>query len=99
MRELWRVPFARRYLAGQALSVLGDTSLWLAMAIWVRELTGSNAKAGLTFFFMAAPSLGGPLWGTLIDRYRRRPVLIGVNLIGGVMTLALLFVHGEGQVW
>lgn len=99
MRQLLRVPYARRYLAGQGLSILGDTSLWLAMAIWVRELTGSNAKAGLTFFFMAAPSLAGPLWGTVIDRYRRRPMLIGVNLAAGLMTLAVLFVHDEHQVW
>jgi MFS family permease len=99
VRRLLRVPFARRYLLGQSLSILGDTSLWLAMAIWVRELTGSNAKAGLTFFFMAAPSLAGPLWGTLIDRYRRRPLLIGVNLAAGLMTLTVLFVHDEHQVW
>jgi MFS family permease len=99
VKQLLRVPYARRYFAGQALSILGDTSLWLAMAIWVRELTGSNAKSGLTFFFMAAPSLAGPLWGTFIDRFRRRPMLVGVNLGGAIMTLALLFVHGEHQVW
>jgi MFS family permease len=99
MGRLFRVPFVRRYLLGQSLSVLGDTSLWLAMAIWVRELTGSNGQAGLTFFFMAAPSLAGPLWGTVVDRYRRRPILIGVNAAAGLMTLSLLFVHGVGQVW
>jgi MFS family permease len=99
VRQLLRVPYARRYFAGQALSILGDTSLWLAMAIWVRELTGYNAKAGLTFFFMAAPSLAGPLWGTVIDRYRRRPMLIGVNFAAGLMTLTVLFVHDEHQVW
>lgn len=99
MRELMRVPFARRYLLGQSLSVLGDTSLWLAMAIWVRELTGSNADAGLTFFFMAAPSLAGPIWGAAVDRYRRRPILIGVNAAAGLMTLGLLGVQGKGQIW
>jgi MFS family permease len=98
-RRLLRVPYARRYLAGQSLSILGDTSLWLALAIWVRELTGSNADAGLTFCFMAIPSIGGPLWGTLVDRFRRRPILIGVNAVTGAATLALLFVGGRGQVW
>jgi MFS family permease len=89
----------RRYLAAQAFSILGDTSLWLAMAIWVRELTGSNAKSGLTFFFMAVPSLAGPLWGPLIDRHRRGPMLVGINIGGALMTLSLLFVHDEHQVW
>ncbi len=97
--RLRHVPYARRYLAGQSLSILGDTSMWLALAIWVRELTGSNAEAGLTFFFMGVPSVAGPLWGTLVDRFRRRPVLIGVNAAAGAMTLALLLVHGSGQVW
>jgi MFS family permease len=99
MRKLFRVPFARRYLLGQSLSVLGDSSLWLAMAIWVRELTGSNAAAGLTFFFLTAPGLAGPVWGTAVDRYRRRPILIGVNAAAGLMTLSLLVVQGRGQIW
>ncbi len=99
MRRLKHVPFARRYLAGQALSILGDTSLWLALAIWVRELTGSNALAGLTFFFMAGPSILGPVWGTFVDRFRRRPVLIAVNAATGALTLSLFFVHDRRQVW
>jgi MFS family permease len=99
MRRLKGVPFARRYLAGQTVSILGDTSLWLALAIWVRELTGSNAQAGLTFFFLAAPSVAGPLWGTMVDRFHRRPILIGVNAATGLLTLSLLFVHDRHQVW
>ncbi len=99
MRRLWTLPYVRRYLTGQSLSILGDTSMWLAMVIWVRELTGSNGKAGLSFFFMAAPSMAGPLWGAAVDRFRRRPILIGVNAAAGLMTLSLLFVQGRGQVW
>jgi MFS family permease len=99
MRRLKGVPYARRYLAGQSLSILGDSALWLAMAIWVQELTGSNADAGLTFFFVAVPSLAGPAWGTIADRFRRRPLLLAGNLAGAMMTLALLGVHGRHQVW
>lgn len=99
MRRLGSVPYLRRYLVGQSLSILGDTSLWLAMAIWVRELTGSNADAGLTFFFMAAPTIAGPLWGAVVDRLRRRRVLIVVNAASAVMLLALLLVHDRSGVW
>jgi MFS family permease len=99
MRRLAAVPYARRYLLGEALSILGDTSLWLALAIWVRELTGSNGDAGLTFFFMAAPGIAGPLWGTAVDRIRRRPMLIAANATAGLMTLSLWFVNGRSQVW
>lgn len=99
MRRLARIPAARTYLAGQSVSILGDTALWLALAIWVRELTGSSAAAGLSFVFLVAPFLLGPLWGAVADRMRRRPLLIGLNAAGALLTLALLGVRGPHQVW
>lgn len=99
MHRLARIPAARTYLLGQTLSILGDTALWLALAIWVRDLTGSSAAAGLSFVFLVGPFLLGPLWGALADRFRRRPLLLAVNLLGAALTLALLGVRGPGQVW
>jgi MFS family permease len=99
MSSMSRFPVARRYLWGQSVSILGDSSLWLALGIWVRELTGSNAQAGLTFFFLAAPSTLAPIWGTIADRFPRRRILLLGNLATGALTLALLGVHGPHQVW
>jgi predicted MFS family arabinose efflux permease len=99
MRHLKGYPLVRRYLWGQSISILGDTALWLALGIWVRELTGSSAQAGLTFFFLAAPSLFGPVWGSVADRYPRRRVLLIGNIGSGLLTLALLGVHDRHQVW
>jgi MFS family permease len=99
MRRLRQFPAARRYLWGQSVSILGDSALWLVLAIWVRELTGSNSQAGLTFFFLAAPSALGPIWGTIADRFPRRKVLLIGNLATGAATLALLGVRGPHQVW
>ncbi|HXM58863.1 MAG TPA: MFS transporter [Candidatus Dormibacteraeota bacterium] len=99
MRRLWAIRDARLYLAGQGLSILGDSALWLAMAIWVKTLTGSSSAAGLVFFAFAAPQLLGPLSGLLVDRVRRRPLLIAVNLVTGAAVLPLLAVRGAGDVW
>ena len=99
MRKLFADRDIRVYLIGQACSLLGDTSMWLALGIWVKELTHSNAAAGLTFFFFALASLLAPFAGMLVDRVRRRPTLIVVNLLSAVGILALLLVHGAGQVW
>jgi hypothetical protein len=99
MRNLKGYPLVRRYLWGQSVSILGDTALWLALGIWVRELTGSSAQAGLTFFFLAAPSMLGPVWGTIADRYSRRRILLIGNVASGLLTLALLGVHDRDQVW
>lgn len=99
MRQLLKVRDARVYLTGQVFSLFGDTALWLAMGIWVKTLTGSNAAAGLVFFFATAPALLAPLTGLLVDRVRRRPLLIAVNAATGGAVLLLLLVHGRGQVW
>lgn len=99
MRRLLGLRNARIYLAGESFSILGDTALWLAAGIWVKTLTGSNADAGLTFFFFALPALFSPLAGMVVDRVRRRPLLVMVNLATGASVLLLLLVHGRGGVW
>jgi len=43
------------YLIGQSFSLFGDTAMFLALGIWVKELTHSNAEAGLTFLFYPWP--------------------------------------------
>jgi MFS family permease len=90
---------ARIYILGQVFSLFGDSCLWLAMGIWVKTLTASNAAAGLTFFFFTAPILAAPASGLLVDRVRRRPLLIATNLVMACGVLLLLLVHGADQVW
>lgn len=99
MRRLPADRDARLYLAGQLLSSLGDSALWLALGIWIKTLTGSDAAAGLSFFMLALGSLASPLGGLLADRLRRRPLLIAVNAATAALVLLLLLVRGQGQVW
>jgi MFS family permease len=90
---------ARLYLAGQGLSVLGDTSMWLAAAIWAKSLTGSSSAAGLVFFAFTLPQLAAPLAGLLVDRVRRRPLLIAVNVGMAAGLLPLVLVRTSSDVW
>jgi MFS family permease len=89
----------RLYVAGQCLSLFGDTALWLALAVWAKTLTGSSAAAGMVLFGVTAPGLLAPLSGLLADRVRRRPLLIVTNLATAAAVLPLLFVHDRGDVW
>jgi MFS family permease len=98
-RRLLAVRDARIYLVGQTFSLAGDSALWLAMGIWVKTMTHSNAAAGLVFFFFTAPTLLAPLSGLAVDRLRRRPLLMATNLATGGAVLLLLLVHGPDQVW
>lgn len=99
MRRLLRHRDGRLYIAGQALSNLGDNALWLAMAIWVKILTGSSSAAGLAIFALICGMLLAPATGLLADRVRRRPLLITANLASAVLVCALLLVGGRGQIW
>jgi MFS family permease len=89
----------RLYVAGQTLSLFGDTALWLALAVWAKTLTGSSAAAGMVIFGITAPGLLAPLSGLVADRVRRRPLLIVTNLATAVAVLPLLLVHDRGDVW
>ena len=89
----------RLLFAGQALSMFGDSAMLLVLAIWVKELTGSNGAAGLTLVFVALPSLIGPLGGWLVDRVRRRPFLVVTNLCSALSVLPLLAVRSAEHVW
>jgi MFS family permease len=99
MSRLLALRNAQLYLAGTALSLFGDTALFLAVAVWVKILTGSNGAAGLIFFILGVPALFAPLSGLLVDRVRRRPLLIFANVATGAMVLLLLLVHGKSDVW
>jgi MFS family permease len=84
---------------GQSLSFFGDTVLFLSLGILAKQLTGSNALAGTVFLMLALPSLAAPLTGYLVDRVRRRPLMIVVDLATCVAVLPLLLVRDRGQVW
>jgi len=99
MRKVLAVRDARVFLAGWTLSQFGDWAMFIVLAVWAKALTGSNADAGLVFFASSLPSLFSPLSGMLVDRVRRRPLLIVVYSVEAVGVLALLFVHGRRDVW
>ena len=99
MRDLAKSRDARVYLIGQSFSLFGDTAMFLALGIWVKELTHSNADAGLTFLFFPLAALFSPLAGMVVDRVRRRPTLIWVNFLSAALVMLLLFVHSASDIW
>jgi MFS family permease len=99
MRALLRRREARLLLAGQTLSFFGDSAMFLVLGIWAKDLTGSNAAAGLVFFVLALPQLGEPLAGWVVDRLPRRPVVIAAHGSLAVVMLLLLLVDGREDLW
>ncbi|MEU0383980.1 MFS transporter [Streptomyces chartreusis] len=87
------------YLSGVVVSGFGTSALWLASGVWVKDLTGSDGLAALCMLAMWLPALAGPLLGTLADRGRRKPLLIGLNLLLGALLLTLVSVDAPGDLW
>jgi MFS family permease len=82
-----------------AVSALGDDALYMALAVWVKELTGSTSLAGLDMCAVAAGMLFAPITGVLVDRVRRLSLLFRSYLLSMGLVLLLLLVSGPGQVW
>jgi MFS family permease len=99
MRRILAVRDVRIFFAGWTVSVFGDWAMFIVLGVWTKALTGSNAAAGLVFFALSLPSLFSPLAGLVVDRVRRRPLLIVTYSVEAVGVLALLGVHSRDDVW
>ena len=91
------------FVAGQFVSRAGDALIALA-AVWlVLEMTGNNpiaSSAALAIEFLPF-LLFGLLGGVVADRWDRRIMMAGVDLIRGLLLLLVPLLHAAGalQVW
>lgn len=99
MRAVLRRPDFRLLFSGLFFSMTAESVLLLALAIWVKGLTGSSGMAGATILAVVLPVTLAPLVGFVVDRFRRRPFLIATNIFSAVVLVPLLLVHGRNQVW
>ncbi|MFH8803049.1 MFS transporter [Streptomyces sp. NPDC017936] len=86
-------------LATLVLSGFGTSALWLASGVWVKDLTGSDGLAALCALALWAPTAAGPVLGPLADRTRRKPLLIGIDLLLAALLPALLAVDSPRGLW
>src|ERR1700722_16247321 len=100
------VPNFRRYVSGQALSLIGTWVETVAQALLVLRLTHSGVLLGLTTAARFAPILLlSPYAGLVVDRFPKLRVLLvtqiglacvslllGIAVLSGEVTLAQVFV-------
>lgn len=76
--------------AGQMISQIGDSLNKIALLWFVYELTGSALKMTMVGLLQTLPPLLiGPLIGVYLDRFRKKPVMITVDLLRTVMILLI----------
>ena len=81
------------------LGGFGSTAMGISAGLWLLDLSHSFSLAALASLCTYAPTFLGPWLGALVDRLPRRPLLIWVDLILGLLLLTLLTVHSAGGVW
>ena len=79
-------------LASEALSLIGDRILAVALIVLVYDLTASAVTVSILMMLKAIPSLFlGSVAGTLVDRMNRKWVMVFSNLAQGVLVLMIPF--------
>lgn len=93
----WRRPFFLLY-AGQAFSLLSSSAVQFAIIWWITIRTGSALALTVASVAGLVPQvLIGPFAGVIIDRYRRKTVMIIADLgvAGASLALGISFYVGE----
>ncbi|MEA3334629.1 MAG: MFS transporter [Chloroflexota bacterium] len=82
---------------GQALSLLGSSLVQFSLVWWLTESTGSATVLATATMVAILPGIFiGPLAGALVDRWKRRWVMLVADAIGALATLGLAIVAWQG---
>ncbi|MDQ3702375.1 MAG: MFS transporter [Chloroflexota bacterium] len=85
---------------GQLVSNFGDTLHYIALVVLVFQLSGRGlAVSGLVAAEIIPVLLLGPVAGVVIDRFNRKAVLIGSDLVRAVLVVTLLWPQGIWHVY
>ena len=88
-RKLWNKDFTLM-LQANAVSSIGDLMYSVAIGSWVFQKTGSNALMGImSSISMFVTMFLSPFTGSIIDKCSRKWVIVGVDIIQGLMMLAV----------
>jgi len=90
----------RRLWIAQLISLGGDWFNVVALTGLLLRLTGSSFYGGAVLVAGLLPQfLLSPVAGVVADRFDRRRLMLGANLIAAILALAMLAVRSRGSVW
>ena len=92
----------RLLFGSQAVSLLGDGMINVALAFAVLEVGGTASSVGLVFALRTLPMVGSLLIGGVVaDRASRRTVMIAADVarLGSQGVMAVLLIAGSAEVW
>ncbi len=88
-QKLWNKDFIL-LLQGNAVSCIGDLMYSVAIGYWVYEKTGSSALMGImSAISMFVSMFLSPFSGSIVDKCNRKWVIVGVDVIQGLLMLTM----------
>lgn len=98
MKGLFNRDFLLLWL-GLSVSRLGDAAGFLAVMWWVQSETGSTIALGAVAMAEAVPRiLLSPLAGVAADRVSRKTLIVGMDVVRGLIYLFLAFAAWSGSL-
>jgi len=89
-RDVFAIAEFRALWAAQLLSVAGDQLARVALTILVYDRTRSPLLAAVTFTASVVPNFLGGMWlSGLADRLPRRQVMIGADVVSGLLVVVM----------
>lgn len=86
-------------IAGQGLSLFGNTMLRFAMSMWVLDETGSATVFATLLSISIIPTIAlMPFGGVIADRVNRRTMMVVLDAVSGCVVLAATLAFGFMQV-
>jgi MFS family permease len=85
---------------GQFVETIGSALTSIAASIYVFRLTGSALSVGLMLMATAAPSLlVGLFAGVFVDRYDRRKIMMGADILRAILILLVPVLVPLNVIW
>ncbi|MEF8937815.1 MAG: MFS transporter, partial [Halovenus sp.] len=95
---LWRNWNFLRFFAGRFVTNVGDSLYSIAILWLVFELGESTALTGAANSLLLLPFLLQIVAGPVVDRFRIKPILVGSQLVQGVVVLVVAIAAVTGTV-
>jgi MFS family permease len=90
----------RRLWIADVVSDAGSFITFIALAVYVHQLTGTAVAVGIALSLRTIPWFTiGPIAGTLADRLDRRLIMVTCDLARAGLVLLLPFTHSSGQAY
>ena len=88
-KKLWNKDYIL-LLQGNAVSTIGDLMYSVAIGYWVYEQTGSSGLMGImSSISMFVTMFLSPFCGSIVDKVNRKWVIVGVDIIQGLLMLGV----------